>query len=696
MKAVKMIASIMVLCLILGCMSVSAFAAEAESILLDEGKTVSVPVDQSDFSMGQKEYTFTPEESGNYVFSVSYEASEDLMHLVTLTTGENEANDKLFFEAEAGVPVSLQAAYWGMYTESVDYVLCVRKCVPLQGIELVTDTVIGCVEEYIYVDVSWLPDNSAPETLTWTVSDPAVAEISYEDMGFAELHLLAAGTTVVTATTVSGFSASLEITVQDAEAVPTLNEGSNEVTVPVDEDCRFTFTPENSGYYRITADTDGVSIWLSADSVSDGTNEYYVLEAGVCYEGDIYNWTDDDVTCTINLEYCQDVVIVEPVAIELISLPRNTTYLRDTLYESWSDEKLAGMELKVTWSDGTVSEWNYDENFGFIGGGYVGGFLNEKEDGGFEVEVYVTVGNAEPVFFDLTVLDITAESIALLEDAPLRIVEYSCGLDLGALGIGGEGWVYFPLAAYNRQVEITFSDGSTVVAKPGDVVYGVEIICLNNQGGMILRDGQPEGFWSKDSENLITYHYGELVAQLNVEIIDSPVQSVELAGMPENTFKVDEEKGLINRDGQVVDTLKKLLEGLALKVNYTDGTSATFTWEQIQWCDAMGQDYPFVNDYPLGLLEGLLAQDQLPEVPGEMTMKLEYMGKYLTYTLYLVEKFQPEDTEQPDDPQQPGTSDKPDIEINPETGDEVTLLAMLVIGMMSAAVIIVKNEKLIG
>lgn len=687
MKTRKICVWLIVLSLLTGCMGMTALAAEAETITLGESKTVTVPANQSEYTEAELVFSFTPNESGSYVFATENTASEDLTHIVVLYTGDGDdaTTDKYVFEAEAGTTYELKASYWGLYTETVDYYFSVEKCLPLEGIELSAESDTGHVDESLYVDVIWQPSNSAPEAITWESSNTSVVEISYVDTEYVELYLAAPGTAVITATTVSGKTASVEITVEEAAPVLELTEGDNPVSVPVDEVCRFTFTPEVSGYYIVAADNDMVGCWLSAESVSDGTNGYYVLEADVTYEGELYNWTEEDIDCAVLIEYAEDVVILDPIAIEIVQLPDNTTYLKDTLYDVWSDDMLSGLVLEVVWSDGTVSEWSYDENFGFMGNSYVGSSLNEKEDGGIEVEVYVSADGVEPVFFDLTVLEITAESIALVDDTPLEIVEYSCGLDLSILGLGLEGWYYLPFAAYDRQVVITFSDGSKITAKPGDTVYGVEILCQNNQGVTDSENGQSEGLWTKDSENLIGYLYGDLYAVLSVQIIDSPVESIEVIEMPQDTFMIDEELGLIAPDGKLVENVRQLYDGMSLKVNYKDGTSKTFAAEDIEWIDMMGIEYPFVDGYPIGVIGGWVMLDEAPVAPCDIEGYLEYKGVSTTYTIHIVEEFENDDN-----------TDKPGIEINPETGDTGMLLAVLLISVLGAAVIVLKNEKMIG
>lgn len=685
MKTKKIIATLVVLCMVLGCMGVTAMATEETEILVP-GEPKVVAVSASGYIDEYVYYSFTPEVSGDYMLSVSYNESLDTGLTVWLSVDDGDEyfsyGQTLVFSAEAGVTYTLCGNYFGFNFTQVEYTFLVEQCQPLEGIELNAESDCGYVDSYLSIDVNYIPANGEREEITWTVSDPAIAEITETDVDYAGVYLVSAGTVTVTATTASGKSASTDITVME---LPGLAEGDNDITIPADDVMPFGFTPAEDGYYLISVDDDMIICSLYAESLYDGTNEYYILEAGVTYSGYLYNWSEENIGCTVTIEYFEEVVILEPVSMEIVKLPDNTTYLQSTLYDVWNDDCLTGLELKVTWSDGSVSNWNYDENYGFMGTGYVGGFLNEKEDGGYEVEVYFSAAEIEPVYFDLTILDITAESIALVDETPLQIVEYSCGLDLGSLGLGMEAWYYLPFAAYDREVVITFSDGSTVNALPGDVVYGVQVSCYDNQGGMIMRT-QPDGFWSKDSENLVSYYYGDLSTDLTVEIVDSPVESIELVELPEDTFMVDDEYGLINRDGEVVESFRDLLDGMSLKVNYKDGTSKTFAADEIEWRDimSMGMEFPFVDGYPVGVIGGDWMMMEVPEVPGEIEGYVEYMGVSTTYTIHLVEEFE-------DD----GDTDKP-IEINPETGDAGMLLAVLVIAVMSASVVIIKNEKLMA
>ena len=680
MKIRKILAVLLVSCMMLGCMSLTALATEdMEAIMPGESKVLTVPaggnIDEYVY------YSFTPEVSGDYLFSVSYDESLDTGLAVWLCVDDGDEfssyGDPLVFSAEAGVTYILSGNYFGITVDTVEFTFLVEASQPLEGIALYAESDYGYVDRFLTIDVNYIPHNGTREQITWSVSDPAIAEITDENEDYVGLYLISAGTVTVSATTDSGKTASIDITVL---AMPELTEGDNNVTLPADDMLPVAFTPAADGYYLIGADDGSVDWTLNAESIYDGNNEYYILEAGVTYSGYLYNWSEKVVKCTISIAQFEEVVILEPVALEIVKVPDNTTYLKDYLSENWSDDNLSGLELKVTWSDGSVSNWSFDENLGMLGTGYVGGFLNEKEDGGYEVEVYFSAAEVEPVYFDLTVLDITAESIKLVDETPLQIVENSCGIGIRELGLGAEGWYYLPVDAYCREVVITFSDGSTVNAMPGDVVYGVEITCSDNQGGVIVR-AQPDGFWSKDNENLVCYRYGDLRTVLTVEIIDSPVESIELVVLPKDTFVIDEDGNLIDQDGNAVESFKDLLDGMTLKVNYKDGTSKTFATEAIEWRMVMGSEYPFVDGYPLGVLGGDWLRLEAPEAPCELEGYVEYMGATATYTIHILGDFD---------------TDKPGIEINPETGDHGMVLAVLVIAVLSAAVVIIKNEKLIA
>ncbi len=146
--------------------------------------------------------------------------------------------------------------------------------------------VVGTVGDERYLDVSTVPEEAELEEIVWTSSDPAV--VSVED---GRLEFLAEGTATVTATTASGLSATCTVTVLEPII---LTEGET-VTVDITENYRtkLLFTPEESGEYAFLADNptgDGLraEVYLSYNggkSYNYGTNGVVGgnLEAGTTY-----------------------------------------------------------------------------------------------------------------------------------------------------------------------------------------------------------------------------------------------------------------------------------------------------------------------------------------------------------------------------------------------------------------------------
>ena len=698
MKAKKLLAILLVVCLMLSCMSVTALAAEAEVITVGQIKTLSVEANEETWIDEFVYYTFTPEESGNYIFDAVCGADVKTDYTIWLSADAGEDcisyGEPLQFSAEAGKTYELTLNYFGSFTEATEYAVSVNKSVPLEGIELSVEQQTGCEGEYLYVDLIYQPALGEREGAEWTVSDPAVAELAEAYADYAVLYLVSAGTVTVTATTVSGKTASIEITVEEGPEVPAFVVGENKLTVPAYESLSFTFTPEVDGYYMVAAGNAPVSVGLYAESISDGTNDYYVLEAGVTYDGEVMNMLEEDTDCTVVIEYCEEVVIPEPVAMEITKLPDNTTYLRENLQYLWNGNLMEGLELKITWDNGSVTDWSYDEEFGCIGNYYLSAELVET-DSADQYELVMTIDELEiePVSCVIKVVDLTVQSLELVDDTPLQIVEYSCGIDLSMLGLDASGWYYFPFAAYTREVKITFSDGSTVITTPGNKVYGMDVFCQDNQGGVVvMQEGQPEGFWSKDNENLVAYYYGEMSVMLTVEIVDSPVESIEVVTPPENdAFMIDDEAKLIMADSTVMDSLRDLYEGMSLKVNYKDGTSKTFAPEDLQWVEVQGVEVPFLDGYPIGFFGGWLLLMEEPVPPCVVDGYVEYMGVSATYPIDIVEEFPAEDdtgdTEDVEDP------DKPVIEPIPETGDADLIMGVVMLTCLMGMAVVVTGKK---
>lgn len=694
----RLFATLLMLCMVLGCMSLAVFAEEAETIALGDMKTVTV-VGTEEFVDHYAYYSFTPEESGYYAFCAGGILYEDLFRGVDLYLESDETmwgdlNNAMRFYAEAGETYVLYANIWGEYPPEigeVEYTFFLEMCQPLESFYLEPDLYAGIPGDVVYIQLVGEPWPAIPEAIVWEVSDESLAFISYVEGDWIALDLLAPGEVTVTATTESGLHSSVDITIEEGDPELWLVLGENPVELAAYADNYYSFMPEETGYYMITADDENLAITASGDRFVVDGNEYYYMEAGTTYEVVVMSWAEEDVSAIVTIACDADLVIPTPVAIELTKAPNNTAYLSDALDSVSEDALFGGMEMNVTWQDGSVTPWSYDMTWG-VGNFYLEWeILPGDEEGTAKLVVGLESLELEPVIVDITVLDISFEGIELVDDTPLQIVENSCGLDLEALG---GGWYYMPILAYQREVVLHFSDESTVTAKPGDVVYGQSVTCVDSQVFMP---------WVKGGDNTIEYGYGdsEFYATLQVEIIDSPVESVEFVTEPPSTFVADEEVGLLTPDGEAVESLKDLFEGMSLKVTYKDGTSKTFTQEDIQWQDVMGDVYPFMDGYPFGILNELLnfgtgEENLIP--PCEIEYSIEYMGASAAYTVTILAELPEEEeppvitepTEPETEPTEPETEPTvPDGEQNPPTGEsDVYILLLAVLAM--AVVLVTK------
>ena len=131
---------------------------------------------------------------------------------------------------------------------------------------------------------------------------------------------------------------------------------------------------------------------------------------------------------------------------------------------------------------------------------------------------------------------------------------------------------YYTSGIENARILITYKDGSTKIVHPYDA--------LDYSQDVIVYDNQEENPWEKGKENFLTVSYLGVETQVPVDIIDSPVKSLEVV-------KYDEIKLIENLDGywerpwaeyDFEDFFKYYISdinGVVVKINYNDGTSKT-------------------------------------------------------------------------------------------------------------------------
>ncbi|MBQ7858066.1 MAG: Ig-like domain-containing protein [Oscillospiraceae bacterium] len=693
----RWLAVVLALCLVLG-LGVTAFAAEEQVLSLNAPVTVTAEPAADELVDEYLYFTFTPEESGCYAFcaeAAESEENEDLWQSISVSAdcsyGEALSLNAVLFEAEAGQSYELCVNYWGSFPVAVEYTLWVEKCAVVTEIFVDSYVDYGVVGDYLSLQASYEPELYEVQSLTWEVSDPQIAAIvdAYGDN--VELELLSAGQTTVSVTTADGLSASLDIIVYEAlETVVLVEEEANPVSLNPYVETPVSFTPAESGYYLLSSDSDVAYCMLNADGFLSDEGYVYYLEAEQTYDG----WAscyDEEVDCNL---YIAKTEALSLEAMELVSEPENKEFLLGSVESLDGSQVLPGAQLKLTWSDGSETLWDYNVDGEYLGQYlYISRGITDNGDGTGAVELFCgEIG----VSWDINLLDLSVTDFALVGEPVVQVVENSCGIDLSVLaeqlGVPGiSGWYYLPFVGYTRQVSITFSDGSVVTVCPGEIVYGEQVYCTDSI--------DVYGLWEQGEENTLIYGYQDETIEVAVELIESPVERIELNSVPRNVYALEDETVFSGNaeDGWFFEPadIQTILEGLSMTVYYKDGTSETITDEDLVYIDVGGMGYPFYNGYPLGIFSKMLLSFEGITGPCELEGVVEYKGVSVTYPVQVVEEIPEEEP-----PQEPETPDdgKDDvvIEPNPETDDTgaAILLTLLAACTLIAAAVVLEKNKL--
>lgn len=624
---------------------------EMEALSAGQSTVLRIPGSENSVDAVQN-YRFTADKTSTYVFSAHWDESDRDQHILLYVQGTNlysEGTDRVSFEAQAGQEYLLSVNYWGEYTQTTACTLTLEEYPPLARIELESQSGSPRVGDTWYVEVLQQPQPCLSEAVTWMVSDPEVASLEYGCDEYAELKLLSAGTVTVIASTESGKTASLALAVQEAKAPVELLSGEElTVTLEAGEIADVVFTPEESGYYYIGSESRDAFIWMDAERGYDGTDDLLLLTGGETYHGRLYNLAKEERTFQLRAEKRE---ILRPTALSVTKLPDNTTFLKGSMRYLRSYRILAGLELEVTWSDGSQTTWRYDTDPMYLGTCFIDHSVAENEDGTGTLTLEC---NGIVQTCPLTILDLDVEKVELVDESPILVVENSCGI------AEADRWVYASNVYQNRQVELTFSDGSTVTVFPGEAVYGMEVETYDNQD---------EHAWIRGEVNTVEYCYAGQSAYADVQIVSGNVERIELVTLPKTEIALSDKNYFYDYGYggyfSPVD-LRDFLGELSLIIYYTDGTSKTVTAEQIQWVG----EYPYVDGYPLGYFGEAVNGSASISEPCRVANCIEYMGASAEYTIRFV------------------------MEPTPGTGD-ADLLPLVLLALCMAAVLPVIRKKLI-
>lgn len=245
-------------------------------------------------------YLFVPQATGIYRFNESIDGASYSLNLY---------NDNFeYISGYSGMQVELTAGETYYYTvnaeksedaEFIDFSLVINHLVPATGITLSATEIKGLIATYETITAQLLPENAIEEEITWISSneDAVVIYDTWDNGKNCEVKIVGKGSSVLTATTKSGFTASCTVT---ADQIVDIAVG--EVHTRYEDDgyeYTYMFEPEETGTYKFDftcvnsyidwiAMYDGDLSWLSETS----GDFQYEFTAGETYYLNPYAYVD--------------------------------------------------------------------------------------------------------------------------------------------------------------------------------------------------------------------------------------------------------------------------------------------------------------------------------------------------------------------------------------------------------------------
>ena len=183
---------------------------------------------------------------------------------LTYKSSESDNNFHLQYALTEGVTYYLCAGF--NYSNSTgEFDVTVTELPTATGMDITQGTELsGKVGNIIPLSVSFTPQNSAVESVTWESSDDSVLTVSYN----GEVRCIGGGVATVTATSANGLTAECEITVAGAESVYAGEPKEVRITTPGDV-AIYKFVPETTGKYSFYSTGDYDTYGYLLDSVMD-------------------------------------------------------------------------------------------------------------------------------------------------------------------------------------------------------------------------------------------------------------------------------------------------------------------------------------------------------------------------------------------------------------------------------------------
>ena len=342
-----------------------------------------------------------------------------------------------------------------------------------------------------------------------------------------------------------------------------LNTQINDAVTQNAQSKKYRFVPDKDGVYGFTVISD--ELCRCTFSAGSGT---YAQNGGevktVKYE------LSKGAACTLEIVTNGSFSIsVEPSAfpqkLEVLTPPGKTEYYSDTLQQ---DMDFSGMKLRITWSDGSKTEWKYGDDKTPLKGEEFYYSCDEAN----EVKVYVGGCTAD---LSVTVSDTPVKSVEIKGALPKLIKEGSGFWDACYEPDSDEyiEFFFFFLSELDgAAVVVSYKDGTTANGKINGFIGNYKISVSADDGGRNYAVGD---------KNKATLSFCGFKTAIYLTVTESPVKSIELDGDAEiklienyngsTDYRYDTDTGMYDieffRYNYGLDS--------KVRVNYSDGTSKT-------------------------------------------------------------------------------------------------------------------------
>lgn len=396
----------------------------------------------------------------------------------------------------------------------------------------------------------------------------------------------------------------------DVDNATTITEGNSYPVEFEDEyssPALFKFVPETDGYYGFYSEDGWDPIGYLYDSnmnlysAKDDTDSTDFFLTDYLFAGDTYYFEASRYYLSDSDEYCVGIRKAEVVTdIEIASYPDDMTvvdgYIEDTI-------DLSGLVLNLTYSDGSVLEWSWDDD-------KIPEYSNLNVDWYYDEEGYPFVEFTTPHainYFYLEVVENNVESISVESCSDVIIYQGYDGYYDEELG-----YDYYEYSLpYDLQLRINYTDGTH------------EIKNFYDDSMFYYYDDQWYYPWEL-GENYVYIGYFDAETYIPVQVVENPVEKVTLNSAPTAKYAFgDPYYGVMFEDGEYL-VAPYNLNGISVTVEYKDGTVETYDNSDIDYDTLTVDGLPFMVDVVFA------------DAPGVYTTTLDIIGNYFEYDIEII------------------------------------------------------------